>query len=60
VRDILDWGPFYMRFLTQFVITFEDGLREEALGISEYLDPAGLRKRYLRPLVKLRLRTERP
>lgn len=55
VASILDWGPFYMRFLTDYTIV-ADGERIEARGISEYLDPRGLRARWLRPLIKTRIR----
>ena len=54
VRSILDWGPFYMRFLTDYSGEVQ-GRRVEATGISEYLDPRGLRMRILRPLIKTRI-----
>lgn len=55
LNKVLDWGPFYMRFLTEFDISVA-GTTRTAVGISEYLDPAGLRKRWLRPLIKTRIR----
>jgi carotenoid 1,2-hydratase len=55
VRHILDWGPFYMRFLSDMRLA-RDGDVREAVGIAEYLDPRGLRARWLRPLVKTRIR----
>jgi carotenoid 1,2-hydratase len=55
-QHVVDWGPFYMRFLSHFTITMGDGEREEAVGISEYLDPRALRKSLLRPLVRTRIR----
>ncbi len=55
VRHVLDWGPFYMRFLADFAVDL-DGRRLERPGIVEYLDPRGLRKRWLRPLIKTRIR----
>jgi carotenoid 1,2-hydratase len=55
VRTILDWGPFYMRFLTDFDCEV-GGTVLSGPGISEYLDPRGLRARVLRPLVKTRIR----
>jgi hypothetical protein len=54
VERVLDWGPFYMRFLSRYEGAL-DGVRVDTLGISEYLDPRGLRRRYLRPLIKTRI-----
>jgi carotenoid 1,2-hydratase len=56
-RRIVDWGPFYMRFLTDFTLSFADGGREQGLGITEYLDPRGLRRRIYRPLIRTRIRS---
>jgi carotenoid 1,2-hydratase len=56
VRSILDWGPFYMRFLTDYSGEVA-GRRVAATGISEYLDPRGLRLRILRPLIKTRIQS---
>lgn len=54
-RHIVDWGPFYMRFLSD--VTANVGGRElSGFGITEYLDPRGLRARWLRPLIKTRIR----
>jgi carotenoid 1,2-hydratase len=56
-RRVVDWGPFYMRFLTDFTLSFSDGTHEQGLGISEYLDPRGLRRRIYRPLIRTRIRS---
>jgi len=55
VVRVLDWGPFYMRFLTEFEAT-TPGSTRRALGISEYLDPRGLRRRFYRPLIRTRIK----
>ncbi len=55
VSSILDWGPFYMRFLADFTADV-GGRTVTGTGISEYLDPRGLRARWLRPLIKTRIR----
>jgi carotenoid 1,2-hydratase len=54
VRSVLDWGPFYMRFLADVRATVE-GQRLEGPAITEYFDPRGLRARILRPLIKTRI-----
>lgn len=54
-RHVVDWGPFYMRFLCD--VTAMIGGRElTGTAITEYLDPRGLRARWLRPLIKTRIR----
>lgn len=55
VRSIVDWGPFYMRFLGDATATIA-GRTLHGTAISEYFDPRGLRARALRPLVKTRIR----
>lgn len=54
-RHVVDWGPFYMRFICD--VTAKIGGRElSGLAMTEYLDPRGLRARWLRPLIKTRIR----
>lgn len=55
VRSVLDWGPFYMRFLSDVRCEVDGGVLEAA-GVTEYFDPRGLRARWLRPLIKTRIR----
>ena len=54
-RHIVDWGPFYMRFLCDVTATIR-GRELSGTAITEYLDPRGLRARWLRPLIKTRIR----
>lgn len=54
-RHVVDWGPFYMRFICDVTATI--GSRElSGVAMTEYLDPRGLRARWLRPLIKTRIR----
>jgi len=54
-RHILDWGPFYMRFLCDVTATVGNRA-QSGVAVTEYLDPRGLRARWLRPLIKTRIR----
>jgi hypothetical protein len=61
-RTIVDPGPFYLRFLSDFDVTLEqDGVihRHRGPGFAEYLQPARLDWRWTWPMLKTRfLRTE--
>ena len=54
-RHVVDWGPFYMRFLCDVTATV-GGRELSGVAMTEYLDPRGLRARWLRPLIKTRIR----
>ena len=55
VRSIIDWGPFYMRFLMDFSARVGPDRTLVGVGISEYFDSRGLRNSLYRPLIKTRI-----
>lgn len=54
-RSLLDSGPFYHRIAADFEVE-RQGVRQAALGMTEYLRPTRLGFRIFRPFVKFRVR----
>ncbi len=51
----LDASFFYLRFLSEMILTLPDGRRRETVGITEYLKPKALKYRWLDWLVNMRI-----
>ncbi len=54
-RIKLDNGPFYIRFLAEYKIRYEN-LNFEGRGISEYLYPPRLTKIFFKPFINLKIK----
>ncbi len=56
-NQVVDSGPFYMRFLSEADLTFKElNDTELGVGISEYIRPARIHSRLFWPLVHMRYR----
>ncbi len=54
-RQIIDSSFFYLRFLSDFTLITEGEQRRHSIGITEYLAPAALKKRWLNWLINMRI-----
>lgn len=53
--ESLDNGPFYRRFMSEAFLSLEDSI-EKSFGFSEYIYPSRIYRRWLWPLVDMRIR----
>lgn len=54
-RQVIDSSFFYLRFLSEMTLVLADGKSRQAVGITEYLAPAALKRRYLDFLINMRI-----
>ncbi len=54
-RRIIDSSFFYLRFLSNFTLGIEGEQTRQSVGITEYLAPAALKKRWLYWLINMRI-----
>ncbi|HEX8637444.1 MAG TPA: hypothetical protein VF692_05230 [Pyrinomonadaceae bacterium] len=54
-QKVIDSSFFYLRFLSEMTLVLPDGKPRQSIGITEYLAPAALKRRYLDFLINMRI-----
>jgi hypothetical protein len=54
-QKVIDSSFFYLRFLSEMTLVLPDGKPRQTVGITEYLAPAALKRRYLDFLINMRI-----
>lgn len=54
-KKVVDSSFFYLRFLSEMTLILPDGKPRQTVGITEYLAPKALKRRYLNFLINMRI-----
>ena len=54
-KKVVDSSFFYLRFLSEMTLILPDGKARQTVGITEYLAPKALKRRYLNFLINMRI-----
>ena len=54
-KKVIDSSFFYLRFLSEMTLILPDGKPRRTVGITEYLAPKALKRRYLNFLINMRI-----
>lgn len=54
-QRVIDSSFFYLRFLSEMTLILPDGKPRQTVGITEYLAPKALKRRYLNFLINMRI-----
>ena len=54
-KKVIDSSFFYLRFMSEMTLILPDGKPRRTVGITEYLAPKALKRRYLNFLINMRI-----